>query len=130
VSAIEIARVGLPEYETLLRRTVCEALKGDAEFLRSLEIKPLIATSAEEADLIAQTKGLLVVRGFLSLDGLVGRMLEFTMEYGLTDSQDQEIADQLALQCVACITILKANKAQESLRYSVKQQPYEYENED
>ena len=110
MSVIEIANVGITEYEHLMRGTVRDVLGDDSKCLRSLEVKPLIPTCAEEAADIAKTKGILNVRGFLSLDGHNGKMLDFNMEMGLTRSEDIDIAEQLAFQCKACIELMKKEK--------------------
>jgi hypothetical protein len=107
MSQIEIANVGITEYENLMRGTIHDVLGEDRRFLKSLEVKPLIATCDEMARDMAETKGILNVRGFLSIDGEKGRMLEFNMEMGLTRSEDMEIAEQLAFQCRACVEIMK-----------------------
>lgn len=110
MSQIEIANVGIAEYEQLMKRTIHEVLGDEKEYLRSFEVKPLIATCDEMARDIAATKGILNVKGFLSLDGHKGKMLEFNMEMGLTRSEDMDIAEQLAFQCKACLDILKREK--------------------
>jgi hypothetical protein len=110
MSQIEIANVGIEGIEHLFRGTIRDVLGEDKRFLRSLEVKPLIATCDEMARDLAKTKGILSVKGFLSLDGEKGRMLEFNMEMGLTRSEDMEIAEQLAFQCKACVEILQRNK--------------------
>ena len=122
MSRIEVARVGITDYEHYLKRTVKDALKEDHAALTSLEVKPYVPTTNEEADALAQTKGLLVVRGFLSLDGRNGRMLDFTMESGLTEDQDKQIAEQLAMQCVVCVKSMKDGFKHDSIRYSTSQQ--------
>lgn len=110
MSAIEIANVGIEGLENLLRGTIHDVLGDDKECLRSFEVKPLIATCDEMARDLAMTKGILNVRGFLSLDGENGRMLEFNMEMGLTRSEDMEIAEQLAFQCKACVEGLQRRR--------------------
>ena len=107
MSQIETISVGLEGLERLLKNTVKEQLGEDGYCLRSFELKPYIATCVEEAIDLAQTKGVLTVRGFLSLDGENGKMLDMNMEMGLTDSQDREIADSLAGQCVVCVKLMK-----------------------
>ena len=106
MSQIEIANVGIEGIEHLFRGTIHDVLGEDKRFLRSLEVKPLIATCDEMARDLAKTKGILSVKGFLSIDGENGRMLEFNMEMGLTRSEDMEIAEQLAFQCKACVELL------------------------
>jgi len=91
-----------------MRGMMRDVLGDDKKCLRSLEVKPLIPTCDEMAADMAKTKGILNVRGFLSLDGHYGRMLEFNMEMGLTRSEDIDIAEQLAFQCKACIKLMKA----------------------
>ena len=110
MSQIEIANVGITEYEHLMRNTIHEVLGEHRECLRSLEVKPLIPTCDEMAKDIAATKGILNVRGFLSLDGHKGKMLEFNMEMGLTRSEDMDIAEQLAFQCRACVEKMQREK--------------------
>jgi hypothetical protein len=110
MSQIQIANVGITEYEHLMRGTIRDVLGDDKVCLRSLEVKPLIPQSDEEAADIAKTKGILNVRGFLSLDGRNGRMLEFNMEMGLTRSEDMDIAEQLAFQCKACVQLMQKEK--------------------
>ena len=107
MSQIETVSVGLEGLEHLLRNTIRDELGEDKDFLRSLEVKPYIAQCAEEAEDIARTKGILSVRGFLSLDGHRGKMLDMLMEMGLSDREDREVADQLARQCIACVHLLK-----------------------
>jgi len=104
---IQIARMGLDDYELQLERTVRDALREDAQVLRAIEIKPYIPTTAAEADALAQTKGILVVHGFLSLDGENGRVFDFQMEAGLTEAQDTQIAEQLAKTCVRTVREMK-----------------------
>lgn len=108
MSSIEIAKVGITDLEHLFRKTIQDALREDWKVLRSLEVKPYIATCAQEAEDLAKTKGILVVRGFLSLDGDNGKMLDMNMEMGLTHSEDLEIADSLAGQCKVCVKLMKA----------------------
>ena len=103
MSQIEIANVGIDGLEHLMRGTIHDVLGDDKKYLRSFEVKPLIATCDEMARDIAATKGILNVKGFLSLDGEKGKMLEFNMEMGLTRSEDMDIAEQLAFQCKACV---------------------------
>jgi hypothetical protein len=110
MSQIEIANVGIEGLERLMRNTIHEVLGDDKKYLRSFEVKPLIATCDEMARDMAMTKGILNVKGFLSLDGENGRMLEFNMEMGLTRSEDMEIAEQLAFQCKGCVEILLRNR--------------------
>jgi hypothetical protein len=110
MSQIEIANVGIEGIEHLFRGTIHDMLGEDKRYLRSLEVKPLIATCDEMARDLAETKGILSVKGFLSIDGENGRMLEFNMEMGLTRSEDMEIAEQLALQCKACVEIMQRNR--------------------
>ena len=123
MSEIQVARVGLTDYEQLMKNTVRAALREDHEVLRALEIKPYIPTTAEEADALQQTKGLFVVTGFLSLNGETGRVLEFTMEAGLTETEDREIAEQLAEQCVTCVRQMKKDKKRERIRNLVGKGP-------
>ena len=127
MSQIEVARVGLGEYEKFLANSIRGALENDAFALRSIEIKPYIPTTAEEADTLIQTKGLLIVRGFLSLDNEVGRMFDFTMEAGLTETEDNAIAEQLAATCVVCIRQMKASRKNPNIRYSMKQSEVVYQ---
>lgn len=110
MSAIEIANVGIEGLENLMRGTIHDVLGDDKRYLRSFEVKPLIATCDEMAKDLAMTKGILNVKGFLSLDGENGRMLEFNMEMGLTRSEDMEIAEQLAFQCKACVEGLQRRR--------------------
>jgi len=107
MSLIEVAKVGITGLEHLLRKTIQDALKEDWKVLRSLEVKPYIATCAQEAEDLSKTKGIVTVRGFLSLDGDNGKMLDMNMEMGLTHSQDLEIADSLADQCKVCVKLMK-----------------------
>lgn len=113
MSLIEVAKVGITDLEHLFRKTIQDALKEDWKVLRSLEVKPYIATCIEEANDLAQTKGILTVQGFLSLNGETGKMLDMNMEMGLTHSQDLEIADSLASQCKVCVKLMKAQHEHE-----------------
>ena len=113
MSRIEVATVGITEYEHLLRKTIQDTLGRDWEALRSLEVKPYIPMSPEEAEDLAKTKGLLTIRGFLSLNGETGKMLDMNMEMGLTQKQDMEIANELANQCKACVRLMKIQHSEE-----------------
>lgn len=113
MSLIEIANVGITAYEHLLRMTIQDKLGEDWEVLRSLEVKPYVPMSIEEANDLAKTKGILSVRGFLSLNGENGKMLDMNMEMGLTRRQDLEIAEELANQCKACVELMKFERKQE-----------------
>ena len=110
MSQIEIANVGIDGLEQLMKGTIHDVLGDHKKYLRYFEVKPLIATCDEMAKDIAKTKGILNVKGFLSLDGNVGKMLDFNMEMGLTRSEDMDIAEQLAFQCKACVEKMMRDK--------------------
>lgn len=110
-AGVVVALSDISGLHNLFYQTIIAKLGEDKDALApdKFEVSIYEPKTVEEAKQIARMgKRLFEVKGFLKIDDSGdGRFFGFTMEEGLTDAEDREIADQLAHQCLACVAEMR-----------------------
>jgi hypothetical protein len=105
---------GTAGMEAMLRDKIIGRLgQENKTALKSLNVDVYRATTIPEAMQLAKfPNGLLTVKGYLALDdsGVGMKYFEFKMEQKLSRAQDEEVADDLAHQCLACFNAMKRDR--------------------
>ena len=102
------------QYTEFFRGAILEKLEGDREALKAFEVSRFQPDSQQRRDLKAAGVGNLInISGALGLDdsGANWRAFSVQVEEGLSASQDTEMAESLAHQCLICVAQMKKENA-------------------
>ena len=100
--------------ETMLRQSIVAKLSSDKDALKEINVDAIIPQTVADARIMDRDfpQGLFRIKGLLALDdsGIGMKYFDFNIEQGLHQGKDQEIADQLAFQCFACVAQMKRDR--------------------